>query len=181
MNKPETVRLATQKDEAALFDLLVELHRHNGAGWGFAYRPALVREVIECATRPDPQTRTNPANQRRGIIGVIEGPEGKLIGTVGIFLDAPFWYSDILVPMEIWLYVRPEVRGRRRLEVALRDYAVDVHEKLRPSVAEYKMPFPMLTGYIHDGGDERRFRLMGRLWQRLFPGARPVGMLFWRD
>ncbi len=176
LEKPATVRRATRADEMAVFELLTDLHRHNARGWNFPYRPELVLTCIECATRPGPEDRTDPKNERRGVIGVIDGPDGKLLGSVGLFLDPPMWYTAELVPCELWLYVRPGVRGARRLERDLARFAEWVHESLRPK--DHPIPFPLLTGFMHKGP---HFAGMARLWGRLFRGAKPCGMLYWRD
>src|SRR5438105_1992695 len=101
--KPSNVRLATRADEMRLFEFLKDLHRNNGKGWGFSLEPELVMIVIECGTRPNPEDRTDPKNERRGVIGLIEEPNGEIIGSVGLFLDPPMWFSRVLVPLEHWL------------------------------------------------------------------------------
>lgn len=180
IEKPASVRLAVPADEAAVYASLVELWRFNGSGWQFPYSPLVVLTTIESATRPDPATRTDPTNQRRGIIGVIDGHGGRFDGIVGIFLDRHLWFSESVIPVELFLFVRPGARNRRRLERDLAHYAEWVHDKLRPDPATYKDPFMLATGFMFVGS-ERRFAAMARLWRLLFRGARPVGMLFWRD
>lgn len=171
-----TVRIATVADEAAVFDILVDLWRHNECGWGFQFSSLIVAETIECATRPDPSTRSNPHNQRRGVIGLIDGPLGRPIATVGIFLDPPVWFTETVVPTELWLYVRPEARKRLRLESELAAFAINVKERLDPHDGSL---WPMPTGFMFLG-EPKRFQSMMRLWMRIFRGAKPVGMLFWR-
>lgn len=177
IEKPANVRLAVPADEAAVYAILVELHRHNAGGWHFPYAPLIVIETIECATRPDPSTRTNPANQRRGVIGVIDGEHGRLDGVVGIFIDQHLWFSKAVIPVELFLFVRPGARNRRRLERDLAQYAEFTHDTLKQNVPP---PFPLATGFMFVGS-ERRFAVMARLWRMLFKGAKPVGMLFWRE
>lgn len=184
-DKPANVRLAGPEDEAALYQVLVDLWKHNARGWGFAYDPGLVMEAIECATRPAPEARTNRYNQRRGIIGIIDGPvdalgEKSIDGVVGVYLDPPMWFSKATIPVELFLYVRPQARERGRYERDLARFAEWVHETLRPSPEKYKDPFMMATGFMFVGS-ERRFHTMYRLWKRLFKSARPVGVLFWRE
>lgn len=174
--QPPSVRLATYQDERALYDLLVEMWKGNSNGWNFPYAPEIVLQKIEQGTRPDPQYRSNPNDQCRGIIGVIDGPNvGELIGTVGIFIEPPVWFTREVVPTELWLYVRPSDR-RSQHERALRDYALFIRERLKPEWTPY--PFPLATGFMHAG---KRYPGMQRLWQRLWPGARQVGSLFWID
>lgn len=179
IERPANVRQAGPADETVVYDLLIALWTYNSRGWGFPYRPELVIRVIEQGTRPDPRTRSDPSDQRRGLIGVIDGDDGKLAAAVGIYLDPPVWFTDAMIPTELWVFVRPDARNARRLERDLARFAEWAHEKLRPG-PDYRLPFPMATGFMHCG-TPKRFHAMGRLWQRLFPSARPVGMLFWRD
>jgi GNAT superfamily N-acetyltransferase len=170
------VRHATIADERALYDLLVDMWRGNARGWGFDYDPAIVIGRIQEGTRPNPQDRSDPSSQRRGIIGVIE-QDDRLVASIGIFLDAPLWFVNPkrqVAPTELWFYIRPAYRGRR-YERLLRDYALDVRDKLREGV---EGPMPLVSGFMHQGQDYSR---MQALWQRLWPRARQVGSLFWID
>lgn len=177
VEKPASVRAAIPADEPALFDLLVRLHHGNRDGWGFPYNPVLVSRQIEVGTRPDPATRTEPRDKRLGMIGVIDDPmyEG-FIGTVGVFLQNPMWFSDVLVPTELWLYVEPQHRRGTMHEADLMAFAkwVQATMKASPEMAEYGAPFPLLTGFMHFGS---RYRAMDRLWRRLC-GGRQIGSLF---
>ncbi len=170
------MRLATRADEMQIYDLLVDLWKHNAKGWGFPFDAELVLTTIECGTRPNPEDRTDPTNQRRAAIGVIDDSDGKLIGSAGIFIDPPTWFTRAVIPVELWLHVRREARGRRHLERDLARFTDWVHESLRPK--EYPTPFPLMTGFMHRGA---RFQAMARLWPLLFKGAKPCGMLFWKD
>lgn len=172
--KPESVRLAGPEDEGAVYDLLIALWRNNESGWGFPYRPETVLARIETGTRPDPATRSNPQDQRRGIIGLIDGPNGKLIGSVGLFLDPATWFTDALSLTELWLYVRQEARGMGH-ERDLFAYAKWAHAHLKASHgSDYRLPFPLLTGLMHFGP---RYGAMERLWRRRSGGTQ-VGSLF---
>src|SRR6266700_7343264 len=51
LDPPASVRTADPVDEDAVFDLLVEMHRHNNSGWGWPYRREIVLGRIEVATR----------------------------------------------------------------------------------------------------------------------------------
>lgn len=170
------VRLATVADERRLYDLLVEMWGHNEHGWGFAFSPEIVIRHIEEGTRPNLTQRSDPGDRRRAVIGVIE-EAGALVATVGLFLDAPLWFVDpqeCVCPTELWFYVsrRAHALGCRQ---ALRDFSLDMRDKLRRDVCG-KMP--LITGFMHQG---TRYRLMQRLWERLWPCARQVGSLFWID
>ena len=96
LEKPARVRLALPADESALYALLVALHHANPMGSG--YNPAMVLEQIRMGTE-----------QRGGIIGVIDGPDGTLVASVGLFPYHP-WYVDQWALNELWLFVRPEAR-----------------------------------------------------------------------
>lgn len=170
-------RIATQADEHALYEMLVRLHRHNENGWGFPYSPVLVMRQIEVATRRDPKTRSDPRDNRVGVIGVIDGAQpGKFLGTVGIFMQSPMWFSEVLVPTELWLYVEPAYRKGGKHEADLMAFARWVRDTMRddPAMADYGAPFPLMTGFMHMGP---RYAAMQRLWQRLCKG-RQVGSLF---
>ncbi len=166
--------MAGPADERQLYDLLVEMWRHNGKGWGWEFDPTLVMAKIEEGTRPDPSQRSNPSDKARGIIGLIDGPHGP-IGTIGIYLDSAMWFSREVIPVELWFYIRPSERCREHSE-ALRDFALWVRDRLKPAGSPY--PFPLATGFIHA---DRHFPGMMRVWRRLWPGARQIGALFWID
>ena len=175
--KPESVRTADYRDEDAAYSLLVAMHRHNDGGWHFPYDPSVVLARIETATRPDPRTRTNPQDQRVGTIGVIGPLGGPLIGIVGVFLDPPMWFTSALAPTELFLFVRKGERGAARHERDLMAYAEWFHAGLKAGMPNYKLPFPLLTGFMHLGS---RFEGMERLWRRLC-GGRKAGVLFMKD
>lgn len=164
--------MATRADERPLYDLLVEMWGHNGNGWGYSFDPTLVIARIEAGTRPDPRQRSNPNDQLRGVIGVIDSPRG-LIGTIGLFSEPGMWFSQEHALYEIWLYVKPKERRPEHTQ-ALRDFALWVHEKLKPAGSPY--PYPLATGFVHVGS---RFPTMQKVWQRLWPRARQVGCLYW--
>ncbi len=156
--KPESVRTADWRDESAIYNILIAMHRHNNSGWGWPYRPEIVLARIETATRHDVATRTNPNDKRIGVIGPIGGP---LIGTVGIFQEPPVWFTSALTPTELWLYVRQGERAGH-YERDLMAYATWVHASLKAAMPNYPLPFPLLTGFMHLGN---RIEGMERLWR----------------
>jgi len=171
------VRQATHLDEDAIYNILVDLHRHNAHGWGFPFRPEIVIGRIQAGTRPDPRARTNPTDQRRGMIGVIDGAN-HLIGTVGLFIENPMWFSDALGLSELWLYVRPEYRANKSNMRALFEFSVWAHEGMKAGLgSDYPLPFPLLTGFVNLGG---RYLSMSRLWRR-FSRGEECGALFFRE
>lgn len=176
IGSPLRARAATVADENALFDLLVDLHRHNKNGWGFPYRPEIVLDAIEAGTRPEPALRRNPANQRRGIIGVIDGAPGHLIASVGLFIDPVVWFSDAVGLTELWLYVRPSERHAARHYRSLFAFSLWAHDHMKAQLRDYPLDFPLSTGFMHLGS---RLGVMERLWMRV-SGAQKCGVLFLR-
>lgn len=178
--KPANVRIAGPRDEAPLFALLVEMHRRNNAGWGIPFTPAVVQARIETATRRELSWRTNPRDERRGIIGLI-GPEDKPYATIGLFIEPAAWFTaDCLCLMEIWLYVRDSERdsGAYQDLFAFGLWAW-AHMKADLAKSNYpldRMPFPYVTGVMNDAG---RIEAMERLWRRA-SGGEKVGALFMR-
>jgi hypothetical protein len=101
---PENVRIATRDDEAALFDLLLALHKDNG--FGISPRAQDLRETIRAGTR-----ETNGT-----LIGVIDGDEGEIAGAFYVH-PAKWWYNkspEAFYLNELFLFVRPEYRKRGR-------------------------------------------------------------------
>ncbi len=184
-DKPSTVRIADQRDEAHLYALLVSLHAHNSAGWKFPFRPEIVLNRIEAGTRPLPEPgredeaipRSDLFNKMNACIGVIGEPGQPLIGSVGLFIEPVMWFSDMVGMIELWLFVRPDARGAH-YERDLFDFALWAHDSMKASLGpNYRMPFPLHTGFMHRG---KRFPAMERVWQRL-SGAVKAGVLFVRD
>jgi hypothetical protein len=177
IEKPAAVRVANHTDERKIFDLLVAMHRYNQAGWSHAYDPLVVMRHIEEGTRPNPATRTDPNDQRRALIGVVDGPDGDLVATIGLFVDPATWFTgpNRVALFEIWFFVQPEYRHFHH-EEALRDFALWVRQELDPH--EPNQPFHLFTGFMHQG---RHWRGMMRLWERLWPMAKRVGSLWMVD
>ena len=178
--KPESARTADSRDEGAIFGALIEMHRHNNNGWGWYYRPEIVLARIETATRHDVTTRTNPNDKRIGVIGVIGPVGGPLVGTVGIFMEPATWFTDFLVPTELWLYVRKGERGAAHHERDLMAYAEWFHAGMKVGMEKPGAPpMPLLTGFMHMGN---RFSGMERLWRRLVGDRmRRTGVLYMKD
>lgn len=171
--KPDTVRVATPKDEDAVFGFLVELHRHNYQQHHLPYDPIIVLAQIEVGTR-EPKLRTNPSDLRpRGIIGVIDGPDGKIVGSVGVFPIPLMWFSQWPIFTEQWLFVKPEARDHRHLERDLFQFVRWVRDAMLadPVMKDTKMPRWIATGFMHLG-DPRRFDIMERFWRRLTGGQK---------
>lgn len=179
IEKPASVRLATYKDEVALYEFLLEHHRALDNGWGHRYDPLLVSAKIEAATRPNPAMRSNPQNQERGLIGVIDGPDGQIIASIGLFVIPFFWFSRVPSLVETWLYVRPGARGKARHERALFQFRKWAHATLKAGMHDYNDPFLSLTGFMNLTPDATPTR-MARLW-RILCGDRLIGCLYGRE
>ena len=89
-----TVRLATRRDEPAIYDLLLLLYAENAMA---EIAPRKVQRVIKAATRA-----------RGGIIGVVDGHDG-IVASVGLKLDQ-WWYSDEWHLGEMWVHIHPDHR-----------------------------------------------------------------------
>lgn len=93
---PANVRMASPRDEDALFDVLMALNEDNG--FGIPVSPDRVMAQIRLGTR-----------RQGGLIGVIEGTNGRINGTIGLFISQ-MWYTDQYHLAEMWLFVRPDSR-----------------------------------------------------------------------
>jgi hypothetical protein len=161
-------------DESALYALLVDMWKNNENGWGFPFRPEIVLARIETATRQNLATRTTPSDERMGIVGIIDGKDGRLVGSIGLFLEPAMWFTDPGTSLtELWVFLRPEARENH--EADLRAFAHWAHDSMRADLEKqnYKLPFPLFTGFVHQG---EHFEGMLRLWRRW--GGRQVGALF---
>lgn len=170
-------RAARREDEPELLRLLIDLHRNNGAGWGFPYSLDLVQRRIEAATRPNRNTRTHIDNFQMGSIGVVGPVGGPLTATVGLFIEPFFWYSTAPCLVETWLYVVPSARRHQAQQRALFSFSNHVHQAVREGWKD-PTPFPLMTGFVNMTRDDGR--LLERFW-RIMSGARKCGVLFFRN
>lgn len=93
-----TVRVATPADREAIYwQLMNDLQADNGLGWQPS--PAKVFAHVESC-----------CGGERGIAGVIDGPDGGIIASIGVELTTP-WYSDDWFLIQVWQFVLPEHRG----------------------------------------------------------------------
>lgn len=141
-----TVRIATQTDEGAIYDLLAGpegLHADNGVGVGFS--PVKVWGRIRTATEG-----------RGGIIGLIDG-DHEIAASVGLFFDSP-WYSDTVYLAELWLYVRPVYRSRG-YAAELFGFAKECRQKLAEGSGE---PLWLMTSVV----SRKRLGAKMKYWAR---------------
>ena len=90
----EGVRIATEGDEADIYNLLMLQHRECGL---FNFSDRKVRSVMQNGTR-----------QNGGIVGVVDGANG-VEATIGLTITQP-WYSDDWHLSELWNFVHPAHR-----------------------------------------------------------------------
>lgn len=94
--KPSNVRIALPKDDLAIFDILRnKLYYENGA---FSVDDEKSMRTIQTATKG-----------QGGIIGIIDGKNGEIAGTIGMQLGQ-FWYSSDWHIEEYWNFVHPSYR-----------------------------------------------------------------------
>lgn len=92
---PEGVRIATQADEYALYEILLDLYRDNFLG--FALSEHKVWDVIRHCCRGG-----------GGIAAIVER-DGRIVATTGIVFSS-MWYSVDPYLSELWLFVHPDYR-----------------------------------------------------------------------
>jgi hypothetical protein len=173
--KPDSVRVASRSDEESLFSLLVALHSDNPLG--LPYREEIVRAVIETGTRPHPETRTNPRDSRKMMIGVIDGV-GYIEASIGISIEPASWYTDVYGARELWLYVRPGLRKGLHHARDLFHFGSWVRQEMLRGIREeepgYRYAFPLLSGPTsHDRLPEKE-----RLWAMY---GHKIGSLYLMD
>ena len=95
--RPANVRLATINDEQAVFNL-VSMEMSEIAGGVAPTHPETVASMIISATRAG-----------KGIIGVIDGPDGFPVATIALF-NEKWWWSQSWFFNKTWEYVHPDHR-----------------------------------------------------------------------
>lgn len=155
---PPLIRLAKPHDEAALYDLLIRLNEDNG--FGVSINRDKVLAQIRLGTE-----------ERGGIIGVVDGPDGKLIATVGLFFQS-YWQSDEMFLQELWLFVDVDHRKGGELDRALFRFAKEWRERLTQACG---FDVTLVTSV----SSPKRLAAKERLWkQRLGPDAQRVGAIY---
>lgn len=155
--EPALVRVATGKDEAAIYDALAALHADGDMDLA-ALTPEKVRLRIAAGASLGESTG--------GIIGVLDGAKGIVAATVGIF-PVQLWYSDDVYLHQDWLFVRPVYRGLG-YEKALFEFAENFRREISDGMGrEIKLMS------IVNGTDRLPAKM--RLWSRL---GRQIGAVF---
>ena len=152
-----TVRIANHADELELRNLLDRLHADNPNPAGLPASDKKVWEVVMAACRG-----------QGGIAGVVDGPEGGIIASIGMFWMVP-WWTDVGCISEYWCYVDKEHRRGGRLYKALVAFAKTHRDEMSRRLG-YKvgMEFSFLSS--------KRIDARARLWGK---EAQLVGALFW--
>ena len=95
--RPANVRIAVEKDERAVFDLLIKDLEENATKIAPINRDRVAAHLMTATRR------------KGGVCGVIDGPDGK---PVAVTLMAPhqWWWSSAFYFQEVVLYVDPDHR-----------------------------------------------------------------------
>jgi hypothetical protein len=150
------VRLATEADEAAVFELLLALYDDNAFG-AHPVNPDKVLAMIRRGTRKE-----------GAFIGVIDGPDGRIAASAALDMT-PYWYSDDWFLNEQWFFVRPECRSAH-LERALFRWAEQIRRLMEGAGGRWEIVMGFWTPV--------RLAAKIRLWSRY---ARQVGAVFIMD
>lgn len=95
--RPANVRIATVDDEQGIFDLLI-LDVEESAEVVAPRDPDKIIAQIHRATR-----------DRLATIGIIDGPDGFPVATIGLFNDQ-WWWSQSWHILKLWDFVHPDYR-----------------------------------------------------------------------
>lgn len=99
--RPDNVRFAKPSDEGELMRMMHSMHHENAQATMCEDK---VRAMLQSAI-----TRPTAAQTHHCMIGVIEGSDGALAGSIGLGL-AQWWYSDDWHVEELWNFVNPDYR-----------------------------------------------------------------------
>ena len=154
--KPPCVRIASAADAGQIFDLLCIMDDVDNPT-GLSKSNAKIRRQI-----------AKGCQGNGGIIGVIDGDDGYLAGTIGIFMQQ-MWHSDDWFLSALWTFVRPDSRKGTDYGKSLLDFAKWHRSDLS---ARSGMKLPLDLGWLSSERQEAR----ARLWSRV---AKPIGMLHW--
>lgn len=104
--KPANVRMATEKDEKAVFDLIMADLKEN------AIKVAPVSEDRVCA-------HIFAATRKKGgMMGLIDGPEGMPVALV-LLLPSQWWWSNAYYLQEQITFVHPDHRKSQHVDALL--------------------------------------------------------------
>jgi hypothetical protein len=131
------VRIATESDEPAIYNLLMLMHREAGT---FSFSDRKVRAHMAQGTRHE-----------GGIVGVVDGMNG-VEATVGLAITQA-WYSEDWHLNELWNFVHPAYRknGHAAKMVEFSKWCSD------------NMTIPLVIGAVMNKRTEAKIRLLKRL------------------
>ena len=159
LTRPDSVRVATVADEAALFDLL----------WNDLYIDNVMTTHLVPSERKVLAHVQGCCRGTNGIAGIIDGPRGP-VASVGLEW-AHAWYSECGFVSECWLFCKPEYRKGTHHYRDLRRFALWHRQDLSDKVGS---PIPLeISVYSFN-----RLPAKTRLWSQ---GARHAGSIFWID
>ena len=155
--KPENVRVATIADETRLFALLKRLHEDNPNPGNLPVSDERVWAHVNAACRGE-----------KGVAGVVDGPDGDLIASVGIFLANP-WWTEAWHLSQYWMFVDPPHRKGGRVYRDLLQFS-RWHRADISARSGYQMALE--NSFITKQDIMGRFRL----WRKT---GRCIGAIFW--
>lgn len=145
------VRLATPEDEDAIFDLGTTMHEEIGLQ---TQEGDYVRQALRLAASLKP----HPETGQIGVVGVIDGEDGKPAASIGLFTNAGAWWTDDLALHESWIFVHPDHRKSKHVERLL-DFAALTQRQLEGGTY-----LPLLIGVYAKHRIETKIRLMKRFY-----------------
>jgi hypothetical protein len=157
LTKPANVRVALPSDAPALYELLLKLYKDNPLG--ISMSPAKVMSLVE-----------NVCMGSGGVAGVIDGPNGDLVASVGITAFQP-WFSEEYHLVQLWLFVDPAHRVGGRNAKSLFEFAKWHKDDLSRRAQRH---FGIESSFMSLIDQPQK----ARLWNR---HGRMVGMTFWTD
>lgn len=158
MQKPERVRIANENDIADLFWFLrIHLEQDNGMGLTVSDKKVL-RAVQNCC------------RGTHGIAGIIESPDGQIIGSTAI-AAMDLWYSEEWFLAEVWLTVHPGHRAGTTYEDDLFQFGKWHREDMQMKLGVDRLVLQTSVT------SRKRLDAKTRLWRR--KGGEHVGSIFW--
>lgn len=154
--KPKLVRLAEPNDAPKLRALLDRLHAEVPNPADLTPDDEKVWGVIHAA-----------CNRQGAIAGIIDGPGGEIIASMGIFWNEPWWTKQGILS-QYWKFVDPDYRYGGRLYHALMQFARWHRDDMRLRLG---YPIQLEDSFIAKEGLAAR----QRLWAK---NGRCIGMLF---
>lgn len=143
--RPKSVRIAIEADEPALVALLVQEVKEHGGN---------VAPIDESRILEHVQMGTQ---KQGGIVGVIDGPDHKPIGTIGV-MPVQWWFSRGWFLHEQWMFVRSDHRRSHHATdlIGFGKWAADAWSRA------YGSRVYLISGALTTHGAKEKMRLYGR-------------------